>query len=99
MHSFNDWPERYGKSNPEYFAVQSTGHRLTETGSMGGHVYFSNPDVLRQTIAAKQSEFDETPWRRYSPIMPGGTRYPPRRRSRAGDRRRGRALDKRSPRE
>ena len=71
MHSFNDWPDRYGKSNPEYFAVQSTGHRLTETGSMGGHVCFSNPDVLRQTIAEKQSEFDETPWRRYSSIMPG----------------------------
>ena len=71
MHSFNDWPERYGKEHPQWFALQDAGHRLTQQGSMGGHVCFSSPEVLAQTIAEKRQEFDQTPWLRYTSIMPG----------------------------
>ena len=38
---------------------------------MGGHVCHSNPDVLSATIEEKRRTFDEHPWLRYSPVMPG----------------------------
>jgi hypothetical protein len=75
-HSYNQWPARYGKTHPEYFALQRDGKRLTGGGYldgayMGGHVCHSNPDVLSATIEEKRRTFDEYPWLRYSPDMPG----------------------------
>jgi len=75
-HSYNDWPAKYGKTHPEYFALQRDGKRLTSGGYldgayMGGHVCHSNPDVLALTIQEKRRTFDENPWLRYSPVMPG----------------------------
>ena len=71
MHSFNDWPSRFGKQHPEWFALQDGGHTLTQEGSMGGHVCFSDAHVLAQTIADKRREFDQKPWQRYASVMPG----------------------------
>ncbi|MBN1674373.1 MAG: DUF4838 domain-containing protein [Kiritimatiellae bacterium] len=71
MHAFNDWPGRFGKTHPEWFALQRAGHRLTQAGQMGGHVCFSNPDVLTQMIADKRKEFEKNPWQRYTSVMPG----------------------------
>ncbi|OGV32229.1 MAG: hypothetical protein A2020_14525 [Lentisphaerae bacterium GWF2_45_14] len=73
MHSFNSWPERFGNTNPEYFAVQTDGKAMVKGGPGvgGGHVCMSNPDVLKQIIADKLAEFDKYPWKKYSPVMPG----------------------------
>jgi len=71
MHSFNDWPSRFGKEHPEWFALQDAGHTLIQEGSMGGHVCFNDEYVLAQTIADKRQEFDEKPWLLYSSVMPG----------------------------
>ena len=49
MHSFNDWPSRFGKQHPEWFALQDAGHTLIQEGSMGGHL-----DVaLRESPSAR----------------------------------------------
>ncbi len=71
MHSFNEWPQRFAAQHPEWLALQGAGHRLTQEGSMGGHVCFADEEVLAQTIADKRQEFEEKPWRRYSSVMPG----------------------------
>ena len=71
MHSFNEWPKRFATQHPEWFALQAAGHRLTQEGRMGGHVCFTDQEVLAQTIADKRREFDEKPWQLYSSVMPG----------------------------
>ncbi|OGV44917.1 MAG: hypothetical protein A2017_21160 [Lentisphaerae bacterium GWF2_44_16] len=71
MHSFNKWPERFAKEHPEYFAIQPDGKPLLHSNSGGGHVCFSNPDVLKQTVQDKRDEFDKTKWKMFSPVMPG----------------------------
>ena len=71
MHSFNHWPEKFGRSNPEYFALQPGGERLTQTISQGGHVCMSNPDVLREVVREKSELFRKNPDLRFSPVMPG----------------------------
>jgi len=45
-HGFAAYPERYGKTHPEYFALQKDGTRLT-TDVKGGDPCFSNPDLKR----------------------------------------------------
>jgi len=73
MHAFNSWPDRFGKTNPEYFAVQTDGKPMVKGGHGvgGGHVCMSNPDVLKQIVADKVAEFNKYPWKKYSPVMPG----------------------------
>ena len=71
MHSFNDWPNRFGKTRPDYFALQRDGTRMTDPHELGGHVCHSNPDVLRETVAEKRREFGTWPWMKYRPVMPG----------------------------
>jgi hypothetical protein len=69
MHSFNDWPQRFGHSHPEYFALQRDGRRATDDEH--GYVCLSNPDVLRQVIADKRAAFAQRAWSHYQPVMPG----------------------------
>lgn len=73
MHAFNSWPDRFGKTHPEYFAVQTDGKPMVKGGHGvgGGHVCMSNPDVLKQIVADKTAEFEKHPWKRFSPVMPG----------------------------
>ncbi len=71
MHSFNQWPGRFAKDHPEYFAIQPDGKPLLNASNGGGHVCFSNPDVLKQTIQDKRNEFDQTNWKMFSNVMPG----------------------------
>ncbi|MBN1673891.1 MAG: DUF4838 domain-containing protein [Kiritimatiellae bacterium] len=75
-HSFNAWPEKFGKTHPEYFKVRNdgsrvTGHETSNGADMGGHVCFSQPGVLKETVADKRERFDRTPWLRYEAVMPG----------------------------
>lgn len=69
MHSFNQWPERFGDTHPEWFALQRNGQRAAH--DPGGYVCFSNPEVFNQTLADVRTYFDEHPETRYRPVMPG----------------------------
>lgn len=71
MHSFNTWIERFAGTHPEYFAIQADGNPKTKAGGEGGHVCFSKPEVLKQTVLDKQEIFDKTKWQMFSPVMPG----------------------------
>lgn len=68
MHSFNDWPKRFGQGHPEYLALQRDGRRATEDER--GYVCLSNPNVLQQVIDDKRAAFAARPWSHYQPVMP-----------------------------
>ncbi|HRU04299.1 MAG TPA: DUF4838 domain-containing protein [Candidatus Brocadiia bacterium] len=68
-HSFNAWPKQFGKDHPEWFALQRNGSRASENPL--GHLCFSNPEVLKQTIAEKRAFFDKYPGQRYAAVMAG----------------------------
>jgi hypothetical protein len=68
MHSFNGWPKRFGKSHPEYFALQRDGRRAVDDDH--GYVCLSNAAVLEQVIADKRAAFEQWPWSCYQPVMP-----------------------------
>jgi hypothetical protein len=68
MHSFNDWPTRFGKSHPEYFAIHRDGRRAVDDDH--GYVCLSNPGVLKQVVADKRDAFARWPWSRYQSVMP-----------------------------
>ena len=69
MHSFNQWPKRFGDTHPEWFAVQRNGQRANH--DPGGYVCFSNPEVFAQTVADMRKLFDDHPEMRYATVMPG----------------------------
>ena len=73
MHSFNQWPKRYGQEHPDWFALQPNGERLNQIapGEGGGHVCLSNPEVLKQCVMEKLEVFKKSPWLRFSSVMPG----------------------------
>ena len=70
-HSFNGWIKRFAKTHPEYFALQADGKRKTYSQPYGGHVCFSNPDVLRQTVEDKLAEFGKNKYSSFARVMPG----------------------------
>ncbi len=67
-HSYEDWPTRFGKTHPEYFAIQKDGKPKTSGKPGGGHVCMSNPKVFEQKLADVLREFKKT---NYSKVMPG----------------------------
>ncbi|MHB8993996.1 MAG: DUF4838 domain-containing protein [Armatimonadota bacterium] len=69
MHSFNQWPKRFGDTHPEWFAVQRNGQRAAH--DPGGYVCFSNSEVFAQTVADMRELFDKRPEMRYATVMPG----------------------------
>ena len=68
-HSFNNWPERFGKEHPEWFALQPNGQRLNEHHL--AHMCFSNPEVFKQTVVDVREFFDQNPKIRFKSVMPG----------------------------
>ncbi|NLO07091.1 MAG: DUF4838 domain-containing protein [candidate division WS1 bacterium] len=69
MHSYNDWPERFGDEHPEWFALQHNGQRANKDPR--GWVCFSNPEVFDQTVRDLRARLDEHPERRFVTVMPG----------------------------
>lgn len=69
MHSFNKWPERFGDTHPEWFAVQRNGQRANH--DPGGYVCFSNPEVFEQVVKDCRETLDKRPEMRYVTVMPG----------------------------
>jgi len=69
MHSFNQWPKRFGDTHPDWFALQRNGQRAAH--DPGGYVCFSNPEVFAQTVADMREFFDQHPEVRYATVMPG----------------------------
>ncbi|MCM8769321.1 MAG: DUF4838 domain-containing protein, partial [Candidatus Omnitrophica bacterium] len=50
-HAFNDWPRRFAREHPEYFALQKDGKRLLDADHGGGHVCLTSPAVKQQIVA------------------------------------------------
>ncbi len=71
MHSFNDWPGRFGKQHPEWLALQAGGHRLTQEGSMGGHVCFSDALALGRRSPTSGRNSTRSPGCATRPSCPG----------------------------
>ena len=50
----HQWEERFGKSNPEYFALQPDGTRdlshIQQTSGHHGHLCYTHPGVFRETV-------------------------------------------------
>jgi hypothetical protein len=78
-HSYTGWGKCYADTHPEYFLLRPDGQR--ESTYMGGHLCFSNPDVLQQEIENFKSFYatgNLDPWNNWSvwphasfiPIMP-----------------------------
>lgn len=70
-HSFNDYPRRFGRQHPEWFALQSSGKRLNMAGPWGGHVCFSHDELFRQVVADIVDYFEKNPTQKFHPVMPG----------------------------
>ena len=69
MHSFNQWPKRFGDTHPDWFALQRNGQRAAH--DPGGYVCFSEPAVFDQTLADVRADLDARPNIRYRTVMPG----------------------------
>ena len=70
MHSFRDWLEKFGKTHPEYFALQPDGKRKLNTES-GIHLCMTNPDVIREAGKWAVEYFKKHPNAKFVSIMPG----------------------------
>jgi hypothetical protein len=70
-HSFAKYVELYGKSHPEYFALQKDGTRLTNTRHGGGHICFSNKEFQKILIADLIDTFKKRPDLYTLNVMPG----------------------------
>jgi len=51
-HTYYLWPRLFGRTHPEYFAVDANGKRMVDPEKLGNknHVCFSEPGVLKQDI-------------------------------------------------
>lgn len=70
-HSFNDYPARFGRQHPEWFALQADGERLNTSGPWGGHVCFSDAGLFKQTVEDLVDYFRENPTQKFHAVMPG----------------------------
>ncbi len=60
-HGFGDWWERFGESNPEYFALQPDGTRGNYPSSRTVKMCKSNPDVWDQWMRDVAARIEEDP--------------------------------------
>jgi hypothetical protein len=70
MHTFIDWPDKFAKDHPEYFALQPDGKRKTNKES-GVHLCMTNPDVIREAGKWAVEYFRKNPNRKFINVMPG----------------------------
>ena len=70
MHSLADFPAKFGKSHPEYFALQPDGKRKIG-GDSGTHLCLTNPDVIREAGKWAVEYFRKRPGAKFVSIMPG----------------------------
>lgn len=70
MHTFIDWPDKFAKSHPEYFALQPDGKRKIDKES-GVHLCMTNPDVIREAGKWAVDYFKKRPDAKFISIMPG----------------------------
>lgn len=70
MHTFIDWPDKFGKDHPEYFALQPDGKRKVNKES-GVHLCMTNPDVIREAGKWAVDYFKARPNAKFISIMPG----------------------------
>ena len=70
MHSFRDWPEKFGKDHPEYFALQPDGKRKTNNET-GVHLCMTNPEVIKTAGEWAVNYFQKRPNAKFVSIMPG----------------------------
>ena len=70
MHSLADFPAKFGKSHPEYFALQPDGKRKV-SGNSGTHLCLTNPDVVREAGKWAVEYFKKRPNAKFVSIMPG----------------------------
>jgi len=69
-HAFNEWPERFARTHPEYFALQKDGSRLLDANHGGGHICLTNPEVKKQIVADILKKFKD-PSVRAANVWPG----------------------------
>ncbi len=60
-HGFTSWWERFGESNPEYFALQPNGERNGWPGPRTVKICQSNPDVWQQWVDDVETALKENP--------------------------------------
>ncbi|OQA86251.1 MAG: hypothetical protein BWY31_01454 [Lentisphaerae bacterium ADurb.Bin242] len=70
-HTFMDWPERFGKNHPEYFALLSDGSRKNYRNAHGVHLCLSHPGVVAQAVRDAVAWFKANPSAKFYAIMPG----------------------------
>jgi len=71
MHTFMDWPKRFAKDHPEYFALMTDGRRKNYSDSAGVHLCLSNPEVAAQAAKDAVDWFRAYPSNQFYSIMPG----------------------------
>lgn len=60
-HAFGDFYERFGKTHPEYFALQPDGSRSQEAGPDRARLCKSNPELIRLVAEEKIAELRKNP--------------------------------------
>ena len=70
MHTFLDWPDKFAKTHPEYFALQPDGKRKTNKES-GVHLCMTNPNVIREAGNWAVDYFKKRPNAKFINVMPG----------------------------
>ncbi|MBR7155704.1 MAG: DUF4838 domain-containing protein, partial [Lentisphaeria bacterium] len=70
--SFYNWGKRFGKSHPEYFALQYNGVRVSQ-----GHVRIckSNPDVIKQAAKDAIDAIKKRPYAKFYALSPSDGGY------------------------
>lgn len=60
-HGFGDWWEKFGKTNPDFFALLPNGKREPEFNSKDVKICMSNPDVWNQWMEEVEKQIQKNP--------------------------------------